>query len=157
MAQGGILGNGTKVGYSASSPVSFLNVPQVTDVVFPTYIADDVNIDTHSVTNKLHRKMAGLIEVGNAQVTMLSDPDPATAAALAFFEARNTDGTSFWLRIERPANRARSSFFGIVFQCNVKSIQHQTPINDAQKTVVEFQFDGESIQKDSAVGASQIS
>jgi hypothetical protein len=157
MAQGGLLGNGTKVAYSSSSPVSWTAIPQVTDVVFPTYVADDVNIDTHSVTNKLHRTMAGLITVGNAAVTILSDPDPSTGTAERFLEDRNQDGTSIWLRIERPVNRARTSFYGIVFSCTVKSIQPATPIADKQTTVIEFQFDGTSIQRDAAAGASSIS
>jgi hypothetical protein len=157
MAQGGLLGNGTKVAYSSSSPVSWTAIRQVVDVVFPTYVADDVNIDTHSTTNKLHRTMAGLISVGNASVTVLSDPDPATGTDQAFLNARNLDGTSIWLRIERPVNRARTSFYGIVFSCTVKSSQPATPIADKQTTVYEFQFDGDSIQVDAAAGASSIS
>lgn len=157
MAQGGLLGNGTKVAYSQNSPVSWTQIPQVTDVVFPTQVADDVNIDTHSVTNKLHRTMAGLITVGNASVTFLSDPDPSTGTAEKFLQDRNDDGTSIWLRIERPVNRARTSFYGIVFSATVKSVQPTTPIADKQTTLVEFQFDGTSIQRDAAAGASSIS
>jgi hypothetical protein len=157
MARGGLLGNGTKVAYSAASPVSWTAIAQVTDVVFPTFVADDVNIDTHSVTNKLHRTMAGLITVGNPSVTVLSDGNPVTSPDQAFLEQANADGTSVWFRIERPVNRERTSFIGIVFSATVKSFSPSTPIADKQTTVFELQFDGDSIQKDAAVGASSIS
>lgn len=156
MAQGGILGNGCKIAYSATSPTSWNEVGQLTDLVFPTWQADKVNITTHSGTNKLKRYMAGLIEVGNPGFTVLSDFDPATDAAQAALRGYNKTGDSLWWRIEVPVNRARTSFLGFEFQASVQNYSPATPIDNVQSTKFELSFDGEDIAEDLAVGASQI-
>jgi hypothetical protein len=156
MAQGGILGNGCKVAYSAASPITWIEVDQVVDITFPTYVADDVNIDTHSTTNKFHRKMAGMITVGDPSFTVLSDMDPSTSVDQAQLRAWNRAGTSVWFRIEVPVNRAKTSFFGIEFQASVKSVEPATPIADKQTTKYNLAFDGVDIYDDLAAGASEI-
>lgn len=157
MATGGVLGNGCKVAYSASSPVSWTGVTQVTDITFPTWVADKVNIDTHSTTNKLHRSMAGMITVGDPGFTVLSDFDPATSADQAALRGYNTTGTSIWFRFEVPVNRAKTLFWGITFQASVLSYEPATPIDDKQTTRFNLSFDGDNIQEDQASGASSIS
>src|SRR5512140_220362 len=107
MSQGGVLGNGCKVAYSASSPVSWIGVGQIREITFPTWEADKVDITTHSVTNKLKRSMAGLIEVGAPGFVCLSDLDPATDTAQAALQAANATGSSLWWRFEVPVNRTR--------------------------------------------------
>lgn len=156
MATGGILGNGCKVAYSASSPVSWTAVGQVNDITFPTWVADKVNIDTHSVTNKLHRVMAGMITVGDPGFTVLSDFDPATSPGQAALRAYNKAGTSIWFRFEVPVNRAKTLFWGIVFQASVLSYEPATPIDDKQTTRFNLTFDGDDIQEDSASAVSAI-
>ena len=157
MATGGILGNGSKVAYSATSPVTWIPVTQVLDITFPTYVADDVNIDTHSVTNNLHKVMSGMISVGAPGFTVLSDMDPITSPTQAQLRTWNRAGTSVWFRIEVPVNRAKTSFFGIEFQASVKSVEPATPIADKQTTRYNLLFDGADIYDDAAAGASEIS
>lgn len=157
MAQGGILGNGTKVAFSAASPITWVNCRQLREVSFPTFEADKVEITTHSVTNKLKRYMAGLIEVGDPSFVVLSDPDPATGAEQKTLREANANGTSLWWRIEVPVNRARTSFFGIEFQASVKNFSPDTPIDGAQTTRYTLSFDGEEIGYDASAGASEIS
>ena len=156
MAQGGILGNGCKVAYSAASPVTWIPVPQLVDITFPTWVADKVNIDTHSVTNKLHRAMAGMITVGDPGFTILSDFDPATAVAQAALMTLNSSGTSVWFRFEIPTNRAKTAFRGIEFQASVLSFEPGMPIADKQTTRINLSFDGEDLYWDAATGASEI-
>lgn len=157
MAQGGILGNGCKVAYSATSPVTWVGVDNVIDITFPTYVADDINIDTHSVTNNLHKIMPGMISVGAPGFTVLSDMDPSTSPDQAQLRSWNRSGTSVWFRIEVPVNRAKTSFFGIEFEASVKSVEPATPIADKQTTRYNLSFDGDDIYDDVAAGASEIS
>lgn len=156
MAQGGILGNGCKVAYSAASPITWIPVNQLREVAFPTYEADKVEITTHSVVNKLKRYMAGLIEVGDPSFVVLTDLNPSTSPDQAALIAANKAGTSYWWRIEVPTNRARTQFYGIEFQASVKNFAPDTPIDGAQTTRYTLTFDGEDIGFDLAAGASEI-
>lgn len=156
MAQGGLLGNGTKVGYSTTENGPWTEVTQVIDVVFPTWESGKVEITTHQVGNKLRRYMPGLIEVGDPSFTVLSDFDPATAADQAQLIAWNADGTSVWWRFEVPVNRAQTSFRGVEFQAGILNFSPATPIDDKQTTQYTLSFDGESITWDAAVGASEM-
>lgn len=157
MATGGVLGNGTKIAYSAASPQVWTKVGQLREVTFPTFVADEVNIDTHSATNKLHRTMPGMIVVGAVQLVVLSDLNPSTSADQKALRDYNKDGTSLWWRIEAPVVREKNSWFGLEFKASVKSYQPQTPIADVQTTTMELLFDGDDIYWDGAVGAGEIS
>jgi hypothetical protein len=156
MAQGGILGNGCKAAYSLASPITWVQIDQLVDLVFPTWVGDDVNIDTHLTTNKLHRNMPGMIAVGNPSVTVLTDLDPATSPDQDALRQYNASGENLWFRFEVPVNRAKTSFRGIEFQAGVKSFSPATPIADKQTTVFELNFSGDDIGWDIAAGASEI-
>lgn len=156
MAQGGLLGNGVKVGVSTGSPVSWTRILQVTDVVPPQFTADKVNIDTHSTTNNLHRNRAGLNDVSDATVTTLSDLNPVTNPGGEVLRLANSNGTTVWIRIEIPVTDARDSFRSIEFSCTVGSVVPATPIADKQTTQYTFVFNGDSVGWSAAVGASQI-
>ena len=156
MALGGILGNGTFIAYSANSPHVWTKLGQLSDVTFFTYVSDDVNIDTHSRTNKLHKTMPGLITVSNITAVVLSDLNPSTSADQAAMRSYNATGTAIWIRIEAPVNRERTSFMGVELLCSVKSYQPTTPIGDVQKTTIELQFNGDDVYWDAAAGASEF-
>mgnify|MGYP001579136005 CR=1 FL=1 len=157
MATGGVLGNGTKAAYSITSPLSWVNVPALVDISVPTYVADKVNIDTHSVSNNLHKNMAGMITVGDPGFTVLADFDPATSAAQAYLRAANKAGTSLWFRFEIPTNRAKTLFWGVEFKATVLSDEPAVPIADKQTRRFNLSFDGDAIYDDAAAGASEIS
>ena len=156
MAQGGILGNGVKVGVSTGSPVTWTRVLQVTDVVTPNFAADRVNIDTHSTTNNLHRNMPGLNDVSDATVTTLADLNPVTNPGGELLRLANLNGTQIWLRIEIPTDSTRTVFRSVEFSCRVSAFAPATPIADKQTVQYTFVFDGESVGWSAAVGASQI-
>jgi hypothetical protein len=157
MAQGGILGNGCKAAYSLASPISWVEVDQLVDLVFPTWVADDVNIDVHSTTNKLHRNMPGMIAVGNPSLTVLTDLDPSTSPDQDTMRTKNSTGASMWWRFEVPVNREKTSFRGVEFEAGIKSFSPATPIADKQTTVYELNFDGDDVYWDAAAGATEIS
>lgn len=155
--QGGFIGNGVKVAYATGSPQTWVRIPQVVDAVPPKFVADRVNIDTHSTTNNLHRNMSGMVDVPDASVTVLSDLDPATAPALEALLQANKNATSLWFRFEIPVNRAKTSFRGVEFLATVSSFEPSTPIADKQTTVYVLAFTGDDVGWDTAVGASEIS
>jgi hypothetical protein len=157
MAQGGLLGNGCKVAYATGSPQTWVAIPYVTDVVFPQFVADRVNIDTHSTTNNLHKNMAGLVDVTDPSFECLSDFDPSTGVAQQALLAGNKAGTTFWFRFELPVNAAKTSFRGCEFSATVGGFEPATPIGDKQTTRFSLQFNGLDVGWDTAAGASEIS
>jgi hypothetical protein len=156
MARGGVLGNGCKVAYSLSSPITWVEIEEVTDVVFPTWQADKVANNVHSATNKLKRNMPGLIEVGDPSFTVLSDFDPSTAPDQAKLIDLNKTGENVWWRFEVPVNRQKTLFRGVEFQAGVLNFSPATPIDDRQTTQYTLTFDGEDVAWDLAAGASEI-
>lgn len=156
MAQGGLLGNGVKVAISTSSPVSWTRLPQVTDVVVPQFVADDINIDTHNPLNNLHKTRSGMVAVTNPSVTVLSDLDPSTAPALNTLLTANLSGATIWLRIEIPVNDAKTLFRAVECSVTVKSFEPGTPIADKQTTKYDFNFNGDSVGWSASTGASTI-
>ena len=156
MAQGGLIGNGCKVGVSTGSPTSWTRVPQVVDVVPPQFTADKINIDVHSTTNNLHRYRSGLNEVSDPTFTVLSDLDPATAPILQTLLTANLQGTTLWFRFEIPTNDAKTLFRGCEFSATVGSFIPATPIGDKQTTQYNLQFNGDSVGWSASTGATQI-
>jgi hypothetical protein len=156
MAQGGLIGNGVKVGVSTGSPVSWTRVPQVTNVVPPQFTADKINIDTHSTTNNLHRYRSGLNDVSDPTFTVLSDLDPATAPILQTLLNANLNGTTLWFRFEIPVNDAKTLFRAVEFSATVGSFVPDTPIDDKQTTTYNLQFNGDSVGWSASTGASSI-
>ncbi len=156
MAQGGLIGNGCKVGVSTGSPVSWTRVPQVTDVVPPQFTADKLSMDTHSTTNNLHRYRAGLNDVSDPSFTVLSDLDPATAAIYQTLLIANLNGTTLWFRFEIPTNDAKTLFRACEFSATVGSFIPGTPIADIQTTVYNLIFNGDNVGWSASTGASQI-
>jgi hypothetical protein len=157
MAQLGVLGNGVKFAVSTGSPVSWTAVPQVFSFTPPGFTADKVNKDTHSTTNNLHRYMAGLNDVSDSVVVVLSDLDPATAPALELLRLANANGTGLWFRAEIPVTTAKTSFRAIEWYGTVSGYVPDTPIGDVQKTTITIVFGGDSVGWSASVGATQIS
>jgi len=155
MAQGGMLGSGVKVGYSASSPVSWTSVGQILEADVPGLEPDEVETTVHGTSN-FRRFMRGLIDISELRLVLLSDLDQATAVdqdALFDYQAA---GTTLWWRVEIPVDRTRSAYTALEFQGWVKNWLPRAPIDDRQELEVSIRFDGTSFAK-YAAGASAIS
>ena len=153
MAQDGVIGNGVKVGYSATSPNTWLPVPQVLDVEIPGLMADKVPTSVHGSTYK--RKMRGMLDVSAAKITVLADLDPATTASHTALQTLQAAGTTVWWRIEVPSNRARTAYVGFEFQGYVDTWHPKAPLEGRQEIELNIEFDGTSFSR-SAPGASTI-
>lgn len=154
MATGGYLGNGVKVGYSSSSPVSWTKVAQLMDTKFPTITPDEVDNTVHS-TGGFKRSFPGLKSVDKMELTLLADLNPATTASHAALRTLQTAGTTLWWRIEVPVDRAQSQYVAFEYQGPVFSWNLETPIDDKQMVKVAVSFDGTEITM-YAPGASAI-
>lgn len=144
MATSGVPGNGVLVAYSASSPVDYTLVPQLLDVKLPTFVTDQIDVTTHSLTNKLKRKMSGLSDVTDMELILLADLDETTTPAHAELFDLNQTGAQLWWRIEVPVQRDRTKCKAYEFQGNVGSFEPSAPINGRQEIRVMVRFDGDT-------------
>ena len=155
MATGGVLGNGTKVGYSSSSPVTYTRITQVLEVTFPTMAPDKVDKTTHG-SSKYKKNFPGMIEVGDLVVRVLADHDQATTTDhRALWDLRDNQ-TEVWWGIEIPTNRAQSRWKLFEFYGYVGDITNGTPIDDKQTIEFTIVHSGEGIGSPNASGSSVI-
>lgn len=162
MATGGVLGNGTKVGFSISSPVTFTRVGQLINVdEFLQLVPDDVDTTVHSTSN-IRTSISGMIEPPEFTMTLLADFDQATTTShetLRQYQGGSgyaaTQGVVIWFGVEIPVNKAQSSFRRIEFQAYVKTYGPSLPIDDVQKVEITVRFSGTGIAWYNA-GASVI-
>lgn len=144
MALEGMIGNGVKIAFSASSPVSWTRVGQVMNAEVPQLVRDKIDRTVHS-TYGYKRSLPGMIDVSDLTLEILQDLNQATSAAqhqlLTYLKA----GTTIWWRIEIPTDRAQSSFAAIEFQGYVMSWQPSAPIEDKQALTAVIAFDGTDI------------
>lgn len=156
MAQGGVLGNGSKVAFSASSPVSWTRVGQLLNFEPPTLEVDEEETTVSSTTSNYKRFMPGMIDVTPMSFTVLQDLDEVTAADQAALAGYARDLTTIWWRIEIPTNRAKTRFKAMEFQGWIKKRAPSADVPSRQETMFEIRFDGDGIAEYNA-GSSQIS
>lgn len=143
MAIGGVLGNGVKVAFSASSPVSWTRVGQLLDQQLPTLETAKVDKTTHG-SSKLMRSMPGMISVGDLQLTILGDLDETTGASLESLRTYQLVQTTIWFRFEVPVDRSQSEVRAVEFQGYVGSFNYASPLTDRQVAEVAIVFDDDS-------------
>lgn len=161
MALQGVLGNGTKLAYSVSSPVSWTRVGQLQNIdEFLALIPEDVDTTVYSTSN-IRTSMPGMIEPPEGRFTCLADFDPATSPShetIRQYQSGSgyaTQGAVIWWRIEAPVNRAQTLFRAWEFEAYIKDFTPSLPIDDAQKLEFSIRFSGTGIGV-YPVGASQI-
>jgi hypothetical protein len=153
MAQGGMVGNGVKIAYAASSPVTWTSIGQILSVEIPQLTADKID-RTVSSTNDYKRSMPGMVEVSDLTFELLQDLDETTGAAqralLGFLKA----GTTIYWRVEVPADRNQSEFVALEFQGFVGSWQPSAPVDDKQVLNVSVIFDDADVTIYNAAASS---
>ena len=156
MATGGVLSNGVKVGYSASSPVAWTSVGQILNVEIPGLEPEEVETTVHG-TSSFRRFMRGMIDVTELTVTCLGDLDEGTSVAYdALFDYQAAGTTLYW-RVEVPVNRTQTEYTAFEFQGWVKNWRPITgEPGSRQELEFSVRFDGTAFSKYEA-GASAIS
>lgn len=148
MALQGVLGNGSKVGFSVSSPVSYTKIGQLMNIdKFLELVANIVDTTIMSTSN-IMTGMPGMIPIPTFEFTLLADFDQATSPShesLRQYSAGSglsNAGTVLWFRTEIPVNRAQTSFRAWEFQGFVNGYSPAVPIGDKQTVKVTVVFSG---------------
>ena len=148
MALQGVLGNGSKFGYSATSPVSYTKVGQLMNIdKFIELIANIIDTTVHSTSN-IMTGMPGMIPIPTFELTLLADFDQATSPThetLRNYSAGSGSAlasTVIYFRAEVPVNRAQTSFRAWEFQGFVNGFSPSVPIGDKQTLKIVIVFAG---------------
>lgn len=144
MAQGGVLGVHTKVGYSSVlSPLSYTKLNNLLNVVIAGLEYDKIDTSIHGVL--LKRNMPGMGDVSETEITVLQDLDAATSPEQAALFTLNAAGTTVAWRVEVPNQRGvPTSWTPITFNGWVKTFKPSSPMGDKQTLVITVVFDGSS-------------
>jgi hypothetical protein len=154
MATDGMLGNGVKIGFSVTSPVSWTSVGQVLTTDLPGLDPSEVESTVHS-TSKYRRFIPGLVDVTETNMRLLADLDEGSSADQDALFTHQAAGTTLWWRIEVPVDRSQSEYTAFEFQAWVKRWKPVAEIDQRQELEVTLRFDGTSFAKYPA-GASEL-
>jgi hypothetical protein len=145
MANGGVGGNGVRVGFSASSPVSWTSIGQLADADIPGLLRDKIPSSVHGSGFKRH--MPGMKEVPDLNMLLLADLNPATLAAHSALKTHLEAGTTLWWRFEVPEDRDAGSCIAFEIQGWLQKWQPKAPLEGRQEIETAIVFDGTSLTK----------
>lgn len=144
MALEGMIGNGVKIAYSASSPVSWTALGQVRNAEVPQLVRDKIDRTVHSAYG-YKRSLPGMIDVSDLTLTILQDLNNSTSPAQRQLLTYLKAGTTVWWRIEIPTDRAQGAYAALEFQGFVMSWQPSAPVDGVQELTAVIAFDGTEI------------
>lgn len=130
MPADGILGDGVKMAYSVSSPVSWTELPLLLDLPRPPAPTPDKLENTTHGSSGFHTYGLGLKDVPDIEAVFLFNPE--SAAHLAMITGRDAK-TEYWFRIEVPTDTAQTTFIAWEFQGKIMNADIEAPIADFQK------------------------
>ena len=139
MALQGVIGNDTRVGFSAASPTTYTRIPQVLDVKFPGLTPDKLDRTVMSSGN-FYQNFQGLNQVSDAEVLILDDPDEVTSPILETLRTLHEAGTTVYFAFERPTNRAKTRFRKTEYQGYISDFVPATPLKDKQTLMIKIVF-----------------
>lgn len=151
----GVLGNGTRVGWSENSPMSYTTVASILQAVIPKSVADAIDKTTHG-TGGYYRSFRGLKRVETVTLTLLADHKSSRTPSHQGLRNLYRDGTTVWVRFEIPLDRnlATTQFLAIIAQFSVISYGPGAPIADRQTTEVVLTFEGEDVEYQEPVNSA---
>lgn len=143
MAQGGVIGNGSKVGYSVTSPTSYTKIGQLMDIPkFISLVRNLVDTTVHS-TSFIMTSISGMAPTPEVQLKVLADFDTVTGPTLETlrgFQVNSTTG--IWFRIEVPVQGAQTTFRAWEFQGSVREFTPTIQIQAVQSVALTITFGG---------------
>ncbi len=152
---GGVLGNGTRVAYSSTSPVSWVKLPQLADIDGIELSSADVDVTVHS-GGKFKRKMPGLIESKDVTLTLVADLDETITATHMALEALVLAQTTIYWRVEVPTTRAQAKWKPFEWMGYVKSWSVTTTKENRQEIKCMIAFDDTTLGVYAATASSAI-
>lgn len=159
MADGGLIGNGIKIGHRVdASPlgayVTLGQILSINDFVFERDAIDS----TVSSTNIFKRSLPGMAQVTDIEIELLANPDEADGQGIVqddLIDLLESGETRNWL-IEVPVDRAQTEFRGYNFDGYVRTFSHMKPIMDRQVFKFAIAFDDDDFER-IATGAGTLS
>lgn len=143
MAQGGVIGNGTKVGYSITSPTSYTKIGQLMDLSkFISLVGNLVDTTVHGTSNVM-TAIVGMIPVPEVTLKVLADFDTATGPTLETLRGFQSNGTTnIWFRIEVPAQPSKTTFRAWEFQGSVREFTPTIQLAAVQSVQLTITYGG---------------
>lgn len=143
MAQGGLIGNGSKVAFSLGSPGVWIRVAQLLDIPkFLSLVSADVDTTVHSAS-RVMTSAPGMIPVPEIQLSLEADLDETTTPSHELLRGYQVAGTTLWWRVEIPTDRAQGAFRPFEFQAFVKEwTPDVTKIAQLQKLAITLRYAG---------------
>lgn len=143
MAQGGVIGNGSKVAFSVTSPTSYTKIGQLMDIPkFFTLVRNLVDTTVHS-TSFIMTSIAGMAPTPEVQLKVLADFDTTTGPTLETLRGFQTNSTTgIWFRIEVPVQGAQTTFRAWEFQGSVREFTPTIQIAAVQSVMLTITFGG---------------
>jgi len=141
MALGGLIGNGVKVGYSSSSPLSYRKLEQVLDATPPKLTPDKVDTSRHG-TSRFKSSIPGMLDVAPIAIKCLRDASTVTSPNVNAIQALVLSSSSLYLRIEVPAVADLSTFEAWELSGRFSNFSTSAPQMGRQEVDIEFMFDG---------------
>jgi hypothetical protein len=135
MATGGVLANGTKVGFSTTSPHSWTVLTQIREVQFPQEDVDPVDTTVHG-SSRVSRSAPGMIKPSAMVVRTLLDPDLLISGWCNTLRNHLLSGTTLWWRVEVPRDRAQTNWLAFEFQGYVRKA---SPVVGAPDNIQQFE------------------
>ncbi len=141
MAQGGYIGNGIRVAYSLSSPLSYQKLEQVIDATPPKLAADKIDTSRHSA-NRFKSNIPGMFDVTPVAIKMLRDADSSTSPKQNALRGLQDAQTTVYLRVEVPSNPAQTLFEAWEISGRFSDWGVDAPLMGRVELNVQFLFDG---------------
>lgn len=144
MAQGGVIGNNTKVGFSLTSPTSYTKIGQLMDLPkFISLVANLVDTTVHS-PSRVMTSISGMIPTPEVQIKILADFDQATGTTLETLRGFQSAGTTnIWFRVEVPVSMAASpNFRAWEFQGSIREFTPTITIAGVQTVACTITYGG---------------
>ena len=116
---GGVLANGCKVAFSATSPISWTKITQMLSASLD-YDAAEVDVTTHG--DRRRKSIPGLPSAPRLTIRALADLDPSTTPWFDTLVDAEESAEDFFWRIEYPTKRDLSQFRGREFQGRVLKV-----------------------------------
>lgn len=147
MATGGVLGNGVKVAYSATSPTTYTRIQQIKSIdKFFMLTRPPVDTTVHS-TSIVKTAISGMADVPQIELTLLADNDQSTSPTHEVLRVGQLASTVFYFRFEVPVIADQSKFRGLELQASVMIYDRSNlPIDGAQTTKVTLLYFGNYIE-----------
>lgn len=147
-AQGGFIGNGMKMGYSVSSPVSYKKFEQLLEGTPGSVDPTKIDVTVHG-SGGFMANITGLNAVADTTMKLLRDHSAATSPNQNALFALLLAKTTVWLLIEIPDGPDLSVALYDSYEYQVKVNKHAevTPINGRQELDISFLFCGTTYTK----------